>query len=519
MTRTTRILVIALALAAFASSAATAVDLGGTIKLGGVVKDEEGDRSTTPETFGFEEGFTLSQVDLDGSLGRRSFFHLDMRDITLRNGRARFDLRMADAGRLWFRYNRHRQVYDAAGSVHSDRFDYRGGLTLTPTRWLDVTGNYGYQERDGDRLSHPERTASFLGAGYDYQLNTARVEADLHRDGRHAVFAYDHTKFSDAQSALHDRQGRLFSVRFSGTDFHFGDVLSHQLNVDVGEQELQTAGTKTMLTALQYLGTVRPRRDFQFRYRLYLGRTDDEASHLETDLVRNDFDLTWYGKAGQLHGGYGYVTNDDRHLTSYHAWRLGGKVHWDRRVRLKADYASSEKTEDAARTLLRDSEAHRLRVGLEGDPTDYATVGVGFQEREREFPLLDVEASGRRWHAFGRLHEAGHGGLYVDYAFSDDEYTDLDGGFQATNHSVTARLDLEYFDDLYLATGLTWLDVGQDLDIEKSILMFEGRYDLLEDYFVEVKYNVYNYDDYVLVDRYYTANVVWFNVGYRLAVN
>lgn len=519
MRRTTRILAIALALAALASPAATAADLGGTVKLGGIVKDETGDRSTMPETFNIQEGFTFSQVDLDGSLGRRSFFHLDMRDINQRNGRARFDWRMTDVGRLWFRYNRHRQIYDVSGSVHSDRYDYRGGLTLTPAAWLNLTGNYGYQKRDGSRVGYPERTESFLGAGYDYQLNTGRVEADFHRDGRHAVFAYDVTEFSDAQAALHDRQGRVFSVRLTGTDYHFGNALSHQINLDVGEQELQTAGTLAKMTALQYLGTVRPRRDFQFRYRLYLGRTDNQVTGLETDLVRNDFDLTWFGKVGQLYGGYGYVTNDDRYLTSYNAWRLGGKVHWDRRVRLKADYANSEKTDETERTLLRDSEAQRLRVALEGDPTGHTTLGVGYQERRRDFPLIDVEATGSRWHAFGRLYEPGQGGLYVDYSFADDEYVDRAGGYHATNHTVTARLDVERFDDLYLAAGVTWLDVGQDLDIEKSILMFEGRYDLLKDYFVEIKYNVYNYDDYVLMDRYYTANVVRFNVGYRLGVN
>ena len=50
--------------------------------------------------------------------------------------------------------------------------------------------------------------------------------------------------------------------------------------------------------------------------------------------------------------------------------------------------------------------------------------------------------------------------------------------------------------------------------IEKSIPSFEARYTVLEDYSVELKYNIYNYDDYILWDRYYTANIVWINVAY-----
>jgi hypothetical protein len=34
-----------------------------------------------------------------------------------------------------------------------------------------------------------------------------------------------------------------------------------------------------------------------------------------------------------------------------------------------------------------------------------------------------------------------------------------------------------------------------------------------------VKYNVYNYDDYLILGRYYTANVIWFNVGYAFSAD
>ena len=46
--------------------------------------------------------------------------------------------------------------------------------------------------------------------------------------------------------------------------------------------------------------------------------------------------------------------------------------------------------------------------------------------------------------------------------------------------------------------------------------MYAIRSYYVGDYHVEVKYNVYNYDDYILLDRYYTANVVWVNVAWDL---
>ena len=39
---------------------------------------------------------------------------------------------------------------------------------------------------------------------------------------------------------------------------------------------------------------------------------------------------------------------------------------------------------------------------------------------------------------------------------------------------------------------MTYLKVEEDLDIEKSILSFEGMYTVADDYHLEIKYNVRN---------------------------
>jgi hypothetical protein len=69
---------------------------------------------------------------------------------------------------------------------------------------------------------------------------------------------------------------------------------------------------------------------------------------------------------------------------------------------------------------------------------------------------------------------------------------------------------------LNVASGVTYLDIGRDLDIEKTIVFVESALKLFDRYHLEVKYNVYNYDDYILLDRYYTANVVRVDFGYDL---
>ena len=48
------------------------------------------------------------------------------------------------------------------------------------------------------------------------------------------------------------------------------------------------------------------------------------------------------------------------------------------------------------------------------------------------------------------------------------------------------------------------------------MVFVEGALRLAQRYRLEAKYNCYNYDDYILIDRYYTANVVRIDLGYDL---
>ena len=81
---------------------------------------------------------------------------------------------------------------------------------------------------------------------------------------------------------------------------------------------------------------------------------------------------------------------------------------------------------------------------------------------------------------------------------------------------MTARVEIGRIPNLRLSSGVTYLDIGKDLDIEKSMVFVEGALKLAQRYSLVVKYNCYNYDDYILLDRYYTANVVRIDLGYDL---
>lgn len=500
---------------------ALAGTVGGTLEVGTVnVEKTWGDPSTMPEAWDIYDGFTVSRLNLEGTAGHRSAFGLDLRDVTRNNANGMFNYRLADLGGLTVRHARTRQLYDADGQVSAERRDWRAGLRLTPTPAFRLTADYGRQSRAGDRWALPAGTMSALGSAYDYVLQTHLVEGEVRKDGRMFAAGWEGSRLTDDTDADMDRRGDVFSARASVPCLLLPGRVNHFVRASYGKQELAATGLEVTMAAFQYLGTVRATDAVELRYRLGLDRTESDATGLQTDRTRNDLDATWRHAKGSLFAGYGFATTDDDvTLTDTNTWRVGGTLRDGDRWQLRASYATSDKDDQESLTLLKDIESSRLKANLQVKLLDQLTVGGGYQQRDRDYPALDVTATGKRTHGFARAALAGWGTASVEYAYSDDEYVDLAGAFRADNSSVTARVDLTGVEHLRLGGGLTYLDLGKDLDVEKSILTFDGAYDLTKDYFVSVRYNVYNYDDFVLLDRYFTTNVVWLNVGYKLPVD
>jgi hypothetical protein len=271
------------------------------------------------------------------------------------------------------------------------------------------------------------------------------------------------------------------------------------------------------MTGFQYTAVVQPRPAYELRYAFDASRVDDTASPLMTDRFQNDLGATWYHRYGRLSAGYGYEMNDDdRTLTTYHSWRAATILRPGRRLTARVDYAGRVKKDQEELTLLKDIESSRIRARLEVRPFERLTIEGDYTKRERDLPDIGVSVDGTVTGGLIRYEVAGWGALSTDYSHAVDTYVDLLAPFDTESDIVTARVDFTRIKDLRLGGGVTYLDIGKDLDIEKSTLFVEGGLKFAKRYHLEAKYNCYNYDDYILLDRYYTANVVRIDVGYDL---
>jgi hypothetical protein len=510
-----QILIITLGVMLVFCSTGAAGEYDGTVKIGGVIIDENaGDLSVMQETYNLYEGFSFTQIKLGGNFNPKTYFKLNLADMNLDNRNGSLDFWVPGRLKLYGRYDQNRQVFDPDRVVNSYRKDWRFGGWFTPVEWAKLTANYGYQTRDGERLGYPSGTRSQLGNGYDYVLQTGNFEGELRKDSRSVAVTYDFSSYSDNLDDVNDRFGYVVAARLR-TPCFFTEKITHMLRGAAGKREITNVNSDFTLMNFQYVGLARPVRDFQFKYNFYAGRIDDGSTQMKTDNFRNIFDLTYFNRYGRLFGGYGYEINDDhRALTSYHTYRLGGSFRGVKGVSGKLEYANRAKKDDEKTTLLMDVDTQTLLAKLQYDWNQSLVLGVVYRDREREFPGIDVESQGKYVNTYGRYNYQGWGTVGVEYTYSKDEYKNLAAGFQTENHTVTARAYSEWYKNARLGGSVTYLDVGGDLDIEKSILSVEAMYRFLDDFRAEVKYNVYNYDDYLILSKYYTANIVWINVAY-----
>jgi hypothetical protein len=338
----------------------------------------------------------------------------------------------------------------------------------------------------------------------------------VHKDRRGAAITYRASGYTDDLDAGAKRTGQVVSARFYAP-CAFTSKLTHLVRAAYGVRRLSGRDLECTLANVQYTGVLQPVDALQLKYNFDANRTDDRSTLLHTDRFQNQLDATWFHRYGQVSGGYAYETNDDdRSLTRYDTWRAGTVFRYRKVVDAKVDYASRVKKDQEELTLLKDLEATQVRAKLQVRPRDEIALGVGYAKREREFPDLHVDLKGDVLNAFGRCGCKGWGALSADYSVSTDDCQDRAAGFHTRSRAVTGRADFERIRNVRLSGGVTWLDFRRDLDIEKSLAFAEGVFTVRDDYHLEVRYNCYNYDDYILLSRYYTANVLRINLAYDL---
>ena len=496
----------------------------GQVRLGGVYKDETGDLSVMQETFNIYEGFSVSSLYLKGRFDPRNHLRLDLTDVNRDNRQGLFEYRRTGVARLYSRFDESRFIFDPAGATDANRRDWWTTLSLTPSKHVGLSGDYNLQTRRGGRIGYPDAVESSLGDAYDTDLHRWRVEAQGSSQGNvGGAIGYDGVKLADELNPLQERSGHVVSANLHvpGVFFHH---LTHVVRASIGRNEQDNSGVGYDLKTIQYTGIFDPVSSLRLKYRFYGARVDDEALDNRTDRYVHDVDaVVRGGRVATLSAGYGWEAwDDDRSLTTYDNFRASlGLRDPGGRVSGRLGWSTRNKDDDEDLTLLRDTEYARTEARVDATPMPALSVGARVADRTRKMPDIGAEASGRAASVYGRYQfDRGDDGatsstsVGVDYRYADDDYDNRVAAYRVKSHIVTGRVETNLYRRASAGAAVTYMSLEEDLDIEKSVLSFHVGYRFAGAYDVDVKYNAYNFDDYLVAGRFYTANVVWVNVGY-----
>jgi hypothetical protein len=525
MKRVLLISLFALASATGARADSTAV-WDGRVRAGGVLIDETGNASLMQETYNIYEGFTLSSLYLKGRMNPLTHLLLDLTDINRGDRRGTLDFRRIGSLHVRSTYAENRYVFDPAGVVDARRRNSQSTITYTPSRWLWLSGDYGLQTRTGDRLPFLPGPTGWLGTAYDSKLHRWRGEAQVRaHNGIGGTVAYDGVKQNDALDARRERTGYVASANLVLPHLYFNQV-THVLRGAFGRSELPYSGLGYDLLTGQYTGIVDATRWARLKYRFYASQIDDEATRMRTDNYMHDADATFRWRMAILSAGYGWEALDDDHaVTTSQTVRGALSLRTnDNRVSGRVAYATRNTDDEEATTLLKDTEYDRFDARVEGKPGGGVSLGGRVANRTRKMPDIGSKAEGWTATAYGQWRYEHFsdtsviaGDLGVDYTFADDKYDNTTGAEHVLTHALTTRISINYHERFDVWNTVTFLDTGEDLDIRKSVVSVGAGYQIGNGFSADASYGAYNYDDYLVFDRYYTANIVWLNLGYSFS--
>ena len=102
--------------------------------------------------------------------------------------------------------------------------------------------------------------------------------------------------------------------------------------------------------------------------------------------------------------------------------------------------------------------------------------------------------------------------LYAGYSFANGDFKNLQQQFEYKQHQVNAGININEYKNVTLGCMLIYYRTRHDLDIEGSDLRLTGAYHFKGDQRIEVAYNIFNFDDFMFTDQYYTGNIVEINI-------
>jgi len=504
------------AVAILGTSPVSAADkASGSVKIGYTYIDHDGGFGVNQETYNYYEGLGLSLSDWHYGLDNGVTITGDFNNITLNNRNLRAGARKPGLFDVTFTNNQYRRIYDFDGSHFTRRNSTGFQVSVQPHRLVKVFGGYSLINKHGSSIEILSPVSDTIIASTDYSQTSINL-GTLVGDRRGTLrLDYRHLSFNDKTSLNADRKADNFSATATTPVpknewlIVSGGYIYRKDKADLDNSALQTSqfwgATKMYLPA-----------HLLFDYRLIYAWAKHIGPDLETDHFIHTASIgrNWR-RHGGLRVGYEYrIADDFTNRTTSSGFLANGWLKPIERIYLNASIATRKDKVKEGVTLLGDEDYTRHQITARYSDTTWGDLTGQWQGRIRKNPDISSRVDYNAWSTQINLARSKLGRITVNWTYYKGTYRDQSDtlGFQFGDHVLNGTIHPRTWRNFDFDFGATYYRSRRSLNIEKSNLNFGLMYTYEKIYHVEARYHVFNYDDYLVNNSYYTANIVEVNI-------
>lgn len=496
-----------------ATAISVKADGDGNVRLGYIYTDETGNLGVNRETFNLYDGMAVSFEDFHYLTGDGLNFSADLKNITLNNRNLKTSLSKAGLFGFTLSNTQYRRNYDFDGNRFTRRRSSGAQLYIHALRNIKVSGGYSRIDRHGQGQTIYSPIADTVQYSTDYSIASYNIGLEAFSSAGNIRFSYRRFDYNDEAHSDRDRGADVFDISgFAPLPQYRRIVISAGYHYRLDNHKSSMLDLKTH----QGWGATRVYlpHNMSFEYRSLIARTKHEGNLIETDNFVNTASISkLFPNWGGLRLGYENRISDDLiDRSESNSFLMAGWFQHKNRLYLRLRFTSREKEVTTGATLVGEEEFVRYQLSARYKSDRCGELMLRYQRKTKTNEDIGTRADYKVITTGYDLKIEKLGRVNITYSYYLGEFENrgqaVPSKFEFADHLIVGRFTSETYRNLNVFAGGSYYRSQRDLDVEKFGLDFGMQYLFPKDHQLEVIYRVYNYDDFLVRDKYYTGNIV-----------
>ncbi|SYZ73034.1 exported hypothetical protein [Candidatus Zixiibacteriota bacterium] len=510
----TKLILVTLSFTLLLGSLVAAENAGnGNVRIGYTIIDEKGNQAINQPTFNDYEGLGLSFEKFYYNFQNGMRLNADLKNITLNNRNMILGFGKPGLFGLSLSNNQYRRIYGAEGGSFTRRSQTGTSLWYYPSKYLKLFGGGSFINLHGSTtaLFYPDLPGA--ETKMDYRQNCYNAGFRFNEHGRMFQAEYRTADYKDKldpardQSRYNIRLNALLPfpkyewVTLSGGFRHF-------------ETKYKTTDFKYSTNTVWGGALLNMTKNLALNYHFIFDRTSSDSDLIATDNLAHAvyLMLTQPGEGGITLGYQNDVNDDFANEVRANSFYAAGWYKPGAKWEFRGEFGSrAEDVKDGVR-MLGNEDHTRYRLVLNYRENKTGSLELKYEGKQRKNDDIGSKVDFNRLGADGTLIMKKWADLSGGYSYSTGKYENVTQTFEFRDHILYGALSLHEYHDMTAACEATYYRSQRDLDVESYNIRVILGYRFAKNHHLEVVYNLHNFDDYLLLDNYYTANIVEINL-------